>query len=331
MGRSRAKFVGLLCWAWLCAQPLCAQSRSDVDRTTARELGREALVALAAHDYAKAEERLDRALSLHQAPTLFLARARARQGLGKLLSAAEDFRAVLRFADTPEEHKSFAKARLDARAELDRLEPQLPHLSLHAPKGVARVTVNGVEWPPAALGIARPLDPGPYEIEVTSTSGATKTYRILLGIGQNRQLTLEIEPLHVRALQPLTAAATVRPEVPALAPTSTAPQPQAGSRVPAYVLGGATLVLVAGAIVTGVIALDKRADFNRRNQPEVSAAEKQELRSSASSWAWINTGIWAAALASAGVTTYVFVVTGDSDAARPNAGMGVQLGATGRF
>jgi hypothetical protein len=313
------------CVVLLCAQAVSAEPTSDLDRTTARELGREALVALSAGDYATAEERLDRALSLHVAPTLYLARARARQALGKLLSAAEDYRAVLRFTDAPEQPKSFAQARLDARTELDRLEPRLPYLTLLAQGAPGRVTVNGTEWPAAALGIARPLDPGAYAVEVTSASGATKTYRVLLDIGQRRQLSLPADAT-APPPPPLTAAGLkVEPVEPA------APKPNtvahASDHTATYVWGTATLILAAGAIASGIVALDRSADFKRRNLPEVGMEEKQRLHSAASTWAWVNTGLWAATLATAGVTTYVFFTTGDSES-KP---VGLQLGATGRF
>lgn len=316
---------GFLCW------PGALRAQSDeVNRTTARELGREALLALAAHDYAKAEERLDRALSLHIAPTLHLARARARLGLGKLLSAAEDYRAVLRFEASPNEAKSFADARHAARNELDRVEPQFARLTLLAATTPAHVSVNGSAWPAAALGIARPVDPGPYEIVVTSPKGATKTYRILLATGQARELRLEVEQAASSPISPPAAAAASGPNVMTPAPTSkpSAAPATSESHTALYVLGTASVVLIAGSIVSGFVAQNKISQFHRRNDmPEVATSEKEQLRSTASTWAWLNTGLWAAAIVGTGVTGYVYFTRADSDEPRTS----VELHWSGRF
>ena len=324
------------------AQPVKAQPSSDIDRTTARELGREALIALDRGDYTTADDRATRALSLHSAPTLYLARARARRGLGRLISATEDYRAVLRFPLERAEPVSFGEARVSARAELDRLEPQLPHLMLLAPRPLARVTVNGSEWPAAVIGVSRPLDPGAYEIVATAPKGATHTYHMALNLGQHQRLTLDVESAPAESVTPSAAAAAggadgaditgARASITAATPpASSARTERSVNRTAFYVLAATTLALAGGAVASGIIAMNRKADFERHNHVEEAMSTKERLHDSAQTWAWVNTGLWAGTLAAAGVTTYVFFTTGDAGADAKRPATALQLVARGQF
>lgn len=332
MTRSDSSCVRRGCRAWVFATCLGvasiagAQEPSQSTVDEARKLGHEGLRALEARDYALAEERFDRALDLHHAPTLYLARGRARKGRGKLKAAVADFQAVLAFPPSAEENRAFQRAREDAREELQRVESEFSHLSLVAPAPVQRVLVNGVEWKTDALGVARPLDPGIYAIEAVPAQGPARVYHVALAAGQHQQLTLEVDAAPVEtAVTP--AAVSGQPDRRAIVlPKRDRPPAEEADYTLAYVFGATTLAFVTGALVTGFVALDARRDFDENNRPAVARDEKQRLQRRATTWAWVNTGIWVGALGSGAAAAYTLFI-----APAPSSHAGLRLVAAGRF
>ena len=304
-----------------------ADEDNPVDVATAREVGYQALLALERQEYAIAETGLSRALSLRPAPTFYEARGRSRLALGKWLAAAQDFSAAIAFRERQHESEAFQLARANAKAALARLEAQLPHLTLSPLAPVARVTVDGLAWSSAALGVPRPLDPGAHTIDVFAASGSPRRYTVDLKPAERRTLAIEPAPL------PLSAASAVptEPKPQLAARTLDAPGPtSAPNRTAAYVLGATSIALIASAVVTGVVALDRRSAFDDENQPQVPLARKQSLRRDATTWAWLNTGLWTAAIAASGLTAYLFV-TGMPSQADGRVGLDLQLTAAGQF
>jgi hypothetical protein len=318
----------LLLWPVLCVamlplgQQALAQQASDTDRSAARELGREGLSAIEARDYVKAVDKLGRALSLYKAPTLYLARARARVALGRLVAAADDLRQVVASVPAAGESQAFAQARVEAQSDLEALEQQIPRLTLTCSEPLARVLVNGAEWPPEAFDVARPLDPGSYVIEAITSSGTRVTERVELRTSQ----------VQTAALVPRSEAQTLTSKI-GRVPASHSPAPLAAAKAApttpsytaGYVSGAVSVALLAGAIISGVVALEHRVEFDRRNRADVPLAEKTRLQDSAKTWAWVNTGLMAGALAGAGVTTYLFFNPAERE------GVAMRLGVTGKF
>jgi hypothetical protein len=84
-----------------------------------------------------------------------------------------------------------------------------------------------------------------------------------------------------------------------------------------WISAGVTLAFVVGAVVTGVLALDRKADFDEHNpRPSVDQETKQKLRDSASAMAWVNTALVGAAIVGGGVTAYLWFTEPDAE---PNA------------
>jgi len=299
-----------------------ADDTNPVDVATAREVGYQAMLALERGEYSAAESGLDRALRLRPAPTFYEARGRARLALGKWLAAAQDFSAAIAFGERQHESEAFQHARSNAKQALERLETQLPHLTLLAEGPIEWVTVDGLPWSSAALGVPRPLDPGNHTVEVFARKGAPRRYTVQLEPAEQRSLPIAA-PVQLAA----AAAASSAPQPVGMAHAQQAPTQ---SRTPAYALGAASLVLIASAVITGVIALDRRSAFDDENQPQIPSSRKQSLRRDATTWAWLNTGVWAAAIASSGVTAYMFVAGGPSEPSG-RSGLDLQLTAAGRF
>ena len=296
--------LGLLGIGHADARTTRAQPASDlVD--AAREHGKAGLAALADHDNAGAERKLSEALRLHDAPTLYLARARARRNLGQLLAAAADLSAAIAHRVQANEHPAFRQARLEARQELAELEARIPRLTLEAGAQPLRVQIDGATWPPPVVNIARALDPGEHEIQVTWKSGEPERHVVRLDEGSTRTLKLRSPPR-----SEFVRRATPSQVFQANDVVSAAPAPSAaggGKPLAAYLLAAASIGLAGGAIATGVVARDRSDEFDRNNRTDVSMVRKERLRADANRWAWINTGLWAGAAVTAGVAVYLFL------------------------
>ena len=294
------------------AQPQEAQLEA------ARLRGREAIERMQREDFAGAERALSEALALHPAPTLFQLRALARERLGHLLAAATDDQAAVEFPANATEHAKYAQARSDAQTHLAQLLNVIPRLTLSARGRLVRVTVNTVDWPVDALPLSRSLDPGTYTVEAVDAEGTSRNYQVELKQRSHQSIVLEG-----------TRTASVEADTPAyVKPSAAAPLDEGASPGTArYILGAATLALTAGAIATGIYALERRADYHEHNRADVAMAEKLQLRQSATTWGWVSTGLGAAALAGAASFLYVCYVAPSA----PKAPGGLQLVAAGTF
>jgi hypothetical protein len=305
-----------------------AQQPSDAQRVTARELGREGLRALDAGDMATADERLTRAIELYDAPTLRMARANARMRLGHMIAAGEDCRVVMRWPKVAGEPGIYNSTRQQAREMLVRIEEEIPHLTLIVRGKPASITVGREAWPKPMLGVPRPLDPGDHAIRVTTAAGAVVERTVSLRPGGSETVTIDTPP-ESELVSPLASVESSEPPADPRATADRTPSPDDASQGPptgAYVLGGVAVALAVGAVVTGVMALDRRADFEAQNHAGVPQATREDLHSDAVAMGWIATACAGAALVTGGISAYLFLAPSDE-----GAGPSAALGITGRF
>lgn len=306
---------------------------SDADRATARELGNAALTSLEAKDYAAAIDGFTRAIALYDAPTLRLGRARALRAVGRFVSAAEDYRTVLLRAPAPNDPAPIQQANRDAKAELPDVEASIAHLTVVLTGGPAVLHVDGVEWPAAAIGVPRPLDPGEHLVEAFSTP-KVQSQRITLAKGQSARVDLELPP------GATGSAAVPPPGMPpplvSLAPTDAAASSSSravtSDHTAAFVVLGISGAAAAGAVITGLLALSKKTDFDRQNHTNASDGTKQDLRDQASTMALVSTVLTGAAVVGGGISVYLFVAPGGRESS-PHAGRSVNaaIGLSGQF
>lgn len=324
----RAALSVLLC---LAAAGAHAQAPAeDANRAAARQLATEGFAALERNQPAEAEAHFTRAIVLYPAPTLYLARGRARLQLFWLVAAGEDFRAAIRMQATPQEPASFAAARADAAKELAALEPRVPTLTVQLSGGQAReLRVNGSAWPLETAGIARPLDPGKYVVEAIDAQGRIHTAAVRLEERQPAVVTLELpaSPAPSPASAAAAAPAQGTPDAATPQASDTRASSSAGPSTAVWISAGVTLAFVVGAVVTGVLALDRKADFDHYNGTDLKRSTKQELRDSASAMAWVNTALVGAAVVGGGVTAYLWFTQPDTEpraeqSARREPGLG---------
>lgn len=74
-----------------------------------------------------------------------------------------------------------------------------------------------------------------------------------------------------------------------------------------WIGAGATGLLAVGTVVTGVMALGKRSDFNAVNDSSHTMAEKNDARDAATSMGLVNTILFGGAVVGAGVTAVLFL------------------------
>jgi hypothetical protein len=244
--------------ALLTQLPTAAFAQTDADKATARELAKEGSDALEKKNFEVAADRFARADALFHAPTLVLGLARAQVGLGKLVAAQENYYAILREPLPPNAPEPFVQAVNDAKKELQALTPQVPWVIVSV-AGVsdvkeAKVTLDDAPFPTAAIGVKRAVDPGEHTLRATAKGFKPAERRFTIAAAATETLELSLEP--------------APPETPdeGSPPPKVAPDKPSGGLFPnqdtvaivALGVGGASL---AAGVITGVLALGKRADL----------------------------------------------------------------------
>lgn len=224
---------------------------SAADRATARSLAGEGYQALQDKDYATAVDRFSRADALVHAPTLMIDWARSLVGLGKLVEAQERYEQIVREGVEPKAPKSWQRAFSDAGTELNQLKPRLAWvtISVSGAQG-ARVTIDGVEVPRAAIGVRRAVNPGALQVSVEAKGFLSQHKTLELREGAEGAVEFELEP------DP--AAQEVRPVV-APPPPSVPDKPR--NPMPMYVAFGASAAGLAVGLVSGGLFLSKRSEL----------------------------------------------------------------------
>ena len=235
------------------------QHPSAADRTTARRLGNEGVIALKNGEYDTAADRLERANDLVPAPSFLVLLARARVGQGRLVEAYEIYRTIIREGVQPDKPEAFKRALAEAKQEVKTLEPRLAWVTVNVvgarPEQV-EVTLNGSVIPSAALGAQRPADPGALRVEAKAEGYRTAETTVQLDEGQH------LPPLELRMVELPKAPPVV--EVVREEPVMTADGGEPGfvsQSTLGYIalgLGGAGLAVGA---VTGIIAIDRRSEL----------------------------------------------------------------------
>jgi hypothetical protein len=248
---------------------------SDADKATARQLTLDGYDALEKKDYAGAADRFARADSLYHAPTVSLGLARARVGLGKLVSAQEIYSRLVHETVPANASPAFLKAIEDARRELDALAPRVPSVVINVKGNDApKVTLDDVEVPVAALGVKRFVDPGKHVVRAGAAGFATSEVAVTLVEGKSEAVTIELKagqgvppgPTPPPTKPPeTTPPATTPPAAGTGTPPATAPDTGSSSGSPLKYVG-ITLLGVGGAglvvgAITGGAALSQHSDL----------------------------------------------------------------------
>jgi hypothetical protein len=191
--------------------------------------------------------------------------AQAQVGLGKLVSALEAYNRALRLAMPRNPPPAFVRALDEARSGVDALTPRIPYVIIDV-KGpaaaAAKVTIDGVAVPAAALGMRRPVDPGRHQVVVEAAGFATTQKAFEVAEGKVANVAVEPTPSAAPAASAPTATAPVA--APPATPTPATPTPPpdhgpSGRKVAGFVVGGIGLASLAVGGAMGGLVLGKKS------------------------------------------------------------------------
>jgi hypothetical protein len=151
------------------------------------------------HDCAHALPRFEAAQRLFDAPTHMLHIAQCQAEAGMLVEAQESYSTLSHVTLAPQAPAAFREAKDKGRAELARLSSRIPTLRVITnPAGTTLknvvVQVNGTQMPAELLGVARPLNPGRYQVKVTASPNLSGMSETELKEGQALSLEVRLAP-----------------------------------------------------------------------------------------------------------------------------------------
>ena len=255
--------------ALLAGGPAAAQ-----DLAAAEELFNKGVADLDAGKYDTACPALAESQRIDPRPGTLFALADCRDKEGKIASAATLYDDYLRASD---QLKSAQRLRHDKRinaAKVRRadLAPQIPELTLalppSAPAGV-RVTRDGAEVSPAALGVALPLDPGEHVVTFRIGEGPVVEERISLAAGEKKTLEIDLR----RAEKKPKSAVVIRTPVGGSTQAPVGNEELSGRRIGALVAGSVGVAGLALGGVTGLMTLAKKPTIEEHCRGVVCDAE----------------------------------------------------------
>lgn len=334
--------LGALCAALVATLASTARADDAAENVAAaRTLGIQGVQLADAGKCPEAIEKLQRAESLHHAPTILGRLGECQVNVGEVVAGTENLNMVVREPLAANAPKVFYDAQDRAQKVLTAATPKIAHLVIRiTPSDVkASVAVAGKPVPTALLGAERPTDPGTHQVTATAEGYKPSSATVTLAEGGHQDITLLLEkdPNAVAALPPPGA------ETPASTGTTgpvtpPAPAPHK-SNTPAYIafaVGGAGLIVGS---ITGALAFSKASDC-----PDKVCPTQGDL-DSAKSMATISTITFGVGIAGVAVGT-VLLLTGNKTSEsvsatahprpapklslRPFIGVG-SLGLTGSF
>lgn len=254
-----SSLVGLLLGAVVCSVAPRAQAEvNEADRATARALAEEGHKALAAKDYALAEDRFRRADALIRAPSLMVDHARALVGLRRFAEAYESFDAARKEKLAPGAPAAFRRAVVEAERSIKEIAPKVAWVTLRVNgPSEPQIKIGEREIPASALGAPLPVDVGDQTIQVSAEGYVSKEAPLSLVAGQKAEMEVSLVPVPVAPPPPPPA-----PVIKRVVHRQPAPPPENKPSTLTYVafgVGGAGLAVGA---VTGILCLSERSKLS---------------------------------------------------------------------
>lgn len=286
-----------------------------VDTATARGLGVDGVALANAGNCKEAIEKLERAETLHHAPTTATRLGECEIATGRLVRGTERLQRVIREPIASNAHAAFAAAVARAHKLLETSVPRLATLRLkvEVPPGTKFVVVVDDEPTSDALvDTDRLIDPGTHSIKVSALGFLPSSTSTVLEEGQTKSMVVELrrDP-HARVA--VTPSETGNLSV--SGPVGRDAESKV-SRVPAiaaFGLGALGLGIgVVGGVVTGrkATSLANACDANR-----VCPVDAQRDIRDAKTWATVSTVGFVAAGAFA-TTGLVLLLAGGAQGSR---------------
>lgn len=246
-------------------------AQSDADKVAARAAAQQGVQAYSEGRYADAADLLTRAESLFHAPPHVLYQARTQDKLGHLIEARELYMKLTRETLAPNAPEVFRTSQADANTELTALEARIPYLAvvLTPANANARVMLDGVELPPAMIGLESPVNPGKHR--AVAVVGTTEGIPQEVEIAEGARLKVEVSP----------AAPVVLVAAPPATPMDQGTSdPGKGLRIGGYVALGVGVVGLGVGTVFLINGIGKKGDaddaFDECNTPPVGCSTLEE-------------------------------------------------------
>ena len=190
--------AGLLISGLLCGDALAEPTPED--KATARTLVKSGRVKKRRGDLDGALADFQAAHEIMGVPTTGFELGKAQAAAGRLVEALDTLLAVARSEKRPREPLAFRNARDDAKKLAQELEADVPSLLISLGGGSAdgaTVTIDGREQKAAAVGAPIKVNPGERMVEATAVDGVRASQTVTLARGDNKELTLVLEPAAV--------------------------------------------------------------------------------------------------------------------------------------
>lgn len=178
---------------------LPSNAQTDEEKAAARALAVQGATALQENKFAEAIDLVTRAEAIVHAPPHLLLIGRAQVGLGRLVAAKESFLKIIREQLPATAPPAFKKAQVDAKADLDEIEPRIGSLRIAlvgaGAANAGKVIVKLDEQPVAAalIGVHRPVDPGKHTVTAFVPGRSPVTQEVTLGDGEKKEIELSVE------------------------------------------------------------------------------------------------------------------------------------------
>lgn len=267
--------------------PARAQTKtcSAKERKAASTLADKGFEQFEAADYAAAIDSFSRAEERCHSPRLLVFLARAHVRRRELLRAREILQQAADEPITRRSPSSFREAQIEARKELEELEPRIPVLQAlftgGASDGLA-ITLDGARVPAADLQRGKQIDPGEHTL-VAEAPGFQRVERHLVV----RESTVERLEISMRPEATSDAPEDAPPATPGSSPSLVPP-------VLAFSVGaiGVGVGVATGLLSAGTVSdIKSRCEGNQCLKSDAAAAERAELFGNVSTVGFIVGGL----------------------------------------
>lgn len=173
-----------------------ADDADSATRDAARSLGLSGVEAYQAGDYEVASNRLEKAYSLINVPSLGLWSARALAKRQLLVEAANRYFEVAGLQVPQGDAAVQQQAQADARTELEQLRPQIPKLTIRVLGGAAAdvtLSIDGHATSSGIIGKPRLVNPGAHRVEAELAT-TQKSAAVEVALGQEAAVVLDFSP-----------------------------------------------------------------------------------------------------------------------------------------
>jgi hypothetical protein len=171
-----------------------AQPADSVTRDAARSLGLSGVEAYQAGSFDAASDKLEKAYSLMNVPSIGLWSARALAKRGLLVEAANRYFEVASLQLPQGDAAVQRQAQVDAQTELELLRPQIPKLTIRvdgADASEVALSIDGQAAPSSIIGKPRLINPGSHRVEARFGS-MEKSASVELLAGKEASVVLDL-------------------------------------------------------------------------------------------------------------------------------------------